>query len=191
MNLNDSDIMTDMDENAGSGDGFGLEVMLGAFFDTKVKPSLDSMQEAKAFHPTYWGRRTTDGTSPFIVPVDIPSPTGPAAGKVWSVRTVGLYGSDAHTAVTSTAVEFYAGDVPDAGGSTFLPGAQLIDNFGAGAGTLTATIPWFFTLPEEVIWCQHGETIYALVYGVPTGNQLVIVANVQLWDIADKEPMRG
>lgn len=189
--MNEQDQYTNLDEDAGSGDGFGLEFMLGAFFDTKIKPAIDTMGEPKAFHPTVFGTVVTDGTSPFIVPVASPSAIGPAAGKLWSVRTVGLYGKDAHTAVTSTAVEFYAGDVPDAGGATMPPIGPVMDNFGPGAGSLALTIPCFISLPEEVVWCQHGESIYALVYGVATGNQLTIVANVALWDLSDKEPMSG
>lgn len=85
--------------------------------------------------------------------------------------------------------EFYAGDLPDAGGTTFPITGLLPDNFGPEVSPPAQIIPYYFEPAKEAVWCGHGEGIYALAYDVPSGQQLVIVCNVDDWKVEDVEAL--
>lgn len=105
----------------------------------------------------------------------------PAGGTVTVTYTVApTTFTTAGLPVTNPVIaEFYAGDSPDAAGIAGQPlGTPFPDNFGPG-GNPGITVPNAFTLSRRVIWVNHTETIYALVYGALTGQQFVLVANIE------------
>lgn len=167
--------------------GLGFEVMLGAFADLgkqsadQHKQLMGAVGSPKALHKTTFGTILAPSQTPFILSVN--NPASPAAGRTWNVRGVGLYGADGHTAVTGSA-DFYAGAVPlntDPGGA-ILPVFPDILN-----GTLT--LPFSGTYPRHAYWVTHGESVYAVIYGVAANTQLTLVATVEDFLMSDVEPL--
>lgn len=306
--MNEDNAVTDldMDVNPEDNDQFGFGLALEAFFNKKVQPAINRLRYPLPINRTVFGSVIADGSTPFIVPV---TSAIPPSGRSWNVRTIGLYGPDAHTPIsgqptlrgtgvvtnpaangtiasinaatlqgvapqgtifavnwtvslqgTVTAAdannmalespantikelgifpgvvgdypqqginitpgnfgifvqavgaasgvsavyaaqltatpleqvgciaEYFVGDIPDAFGATMPPAGVLLDNVGPERDPFTR-IPGFIRFPRHAIWCEHGETIYAVVYDVPANTQLVIVANIEDWNSCDVEAM--
>lgn len=173
------------------GEGAGIEVAFDAFIKAGEKRHAETTKALKGLmaplplHPTVVGQATIQtGVNPTVVLPQMM--TGPASGRIWNVRTIGVYGGDGHSAVTGvTAVDLYAGDPPDAGGSTFPGGPSLTDLISAGI----LAVPAFQTYSRHSIWCRHGEVPYALVFGGTVGASLQLVVNVEEWNVGDVEAL--
>lgn len=162
----------------------GFDVMLGAFakFGDEQKAGqsqiLSALSTPKPIRQTAFGTLLTAGTAPFLLMPN--SNQGPSSGRTWNIRTVGIYGADGHSAVAGvTGVDIFAGDVSDPTvGVTPFP--DLIS-----AGIIA--LPTFQTYGRHAIWCRHGETVYALVYGVAAGVNLNLVINYEDWAVGEQE----
>lgn len=174
------------------GTGFDFKLMLDFFAQTGEKNDqnhkelMGMLKNPVPTRPLVGGVAITSGASPFVLGPTGNVATGPAAGLLWNIRTIGIYGVDGHTAVSGvTGVDLYAGDIPDAGGATDPPAASFSDLISAGI----VTLPTFQTYSRHAIWCKHGEVPYAMVYGLGAGIQLVFVSTVEQWRMQDAEAM--
>lgn len=169
----------------------GFEVMLGAFaklgdeHKQQMNQVLSALADPLPLHPMIVGNATiVTGVQPTVVLPQVV--TGPASGRIWNVRSIGVYAGDGHTALTGvTGVDLYAGDPPDAGGSTMPGGPSLTDLISAGI----IALPTFQTFGRHIVWCRHGEVPYALVFGGTVGASIQIVVNVEEWNIGDVEAL--
>jgi hypothetical protein len=174
-----SDLNTDLSMEEGGG-GFGLAVALGAYISTQTDTLKAELAKANPLplRSTAWGTAiVVSGQSPTLV--TLTNTLGPAKGRAWNLRSVGLYGNDGHTSVAAAIAEFYSGDIPDAGGASMPLQGALLDAIGPN-GVQGVAVPYFFTLPNKALWVSEGESVYALVYGaVAPGQQLVLIANYE------------
>lgn len=168
------------------GDVLGFDVALGTFakFGEEHKQNqqkiIAALTRPNPIRLTAFGTLLTAGTAPFLISPN--NQQGPASGRVWNIRTVGIYGPDGHSTVAGvTGVDIFAGDVSDpTAGVTPFP-----DLISAGI----VALPTFQTYGRHAIWCRHGETVYALVYGVAAGVQLNLVINYEDWPIGAQEAL--
>lgn len=168
--------------------GLGFEVMLGAFADLgkqsadQHKQLMGAVSSPRALHKTTFGTVTASPSqTPFLLSVN--NPATPASGRIWNIRGVAMFGPDLHTAVTG-AVDFYAGAAP----LVTDPGGAILPVF-PDALNGSSTIPYATTYARHAYWCGHGETVYALVYGVTANTQLTLVATYEDFLVSEVEPM--
>lgn len=173
-------------------EGAGFELLLGAFAkssDDQQKnhgEMLDALSPRLPIHNSVFGVVVTTAASPVLVaPSGV---TGPAAGRIWNLRTLGIYGADGHSVVAGvTGVDLFAGDIPDQPGTAIAP---MLTSFTDLISAGIVALPTFQTFPRHAIWVKHGEIPYALVYGVGAGVTLVLVANFEDWAVCDAEALR-
>lgn len=91
-------------------------------------------------------------------------PQRPATGRMWNILNVGLLGTDGHTPISSTEVEFYCGNSAEPDMSSMVWSATVLPTF-----------QWF---PKHAIWLSGLGEIYSIVYGSPTIPAFTLVARV-------------
>lgn len=165
----------------------GFEVLLGAFANFGEETKRNHRELMSAITVGLPLHRYPFGSA--IVPnptatVAVVATGKPPAGRMWNVRSMGIYGADGHTAITGSA-EFYIGTAPqdtEAG-----PQANIADIVAPGI----AVLPGQVTLSRHVYWARNGQSLYALVYGGVAGTQLSLVCAVEDWKIEDVEALHA
>jgi hypothetical protein len=91
-------------------------------------------------------------------------------GRMWVLRSVGVFGNDTHTSVAGATADLFAGSMQDENSSDF-----------TSCFASAVTIPYVNTYGNRHVCLYPGENLYALVTGATTGQNLVIVGVVDEW----------
>jgi hypothetical protein len=103
----------------------------------------------------------------------------PSIGRTWNILKVGLYGSDAHTAVANVTVDVFSGYINV---QQFNPSLQDC--------ILSAqTVPSVYQFSTDVEFAASGEEVYGIAYGtgVTPGLTLQMVVRVAEYNVATVE----
>lgn len=90
-----------------------------------------------------------------------------APNRFWHVQTIGLFGSDGHTAVAGATADVYLGPGYDPSQTDF--NAQILSG---------KSIPYIETHGKWDWTMSPRDRIYALVYGAAANQQLVLTARI-------------
>lgn len=162
-------------------DGAGIYVGVEAFADIGRK--MDQLHRQISMKPIYKpvGNSIVIPATP-VIPVVLDIPIAPARGRVWNVLkvalgSVGPSGPDIHTVLSGVIADVYTGDTPDLSG-----GAVVNAIISAGVASVT-------NITKHVDWCASGEHIFALLYGVTAGQQILIAARVAEYPVEAVEAL--
>lgn len=164
-------------------DGAGAFISAEAFIDLgrKVDRIHDKMDR---FRPIYKpvGASLVIPAAPQI-PQVLAIPIYPSRGRVWNILKV-VFGSvpagalpDIHTALAGVTADVYSGDTPDLGG-----GAVVNAIISTGVASVT-------NITKHVDWCASGEQLFALLYGVTAGQQIIMAARVAEYPVEAVEAL--
>jgi len=164
-----------------------LDFAIGGFAD--LGDRLDNIHGALKAKPKATGlHKKTVGTLFNIAntgPVIINTNQNPAAGRVWNITGVGLYGADAHTAVAGVVGDFYIGDYSSINVDGGALQAPLVDNVVGGLA-----VPSQQSFSKDVYWCREQEWPYVILYTVAITQQYVLRVTYTDFDSCDVEEQR-
>lgn len=153
---------------------FDAAISLFADASEKLGKSAESItgRRVKPVHKSLGCSYPGETPAP-VTAVQMIVPQTPAVGRVWVVHTIGIFGTDPHTAVPDCIADVYAG-----------PG-QEVDFPSVIYSNLS--VP---TVINEGHWhnpVHAQEQVYALVYDVPAAQQLVFCIGVTEWPVEIEE----
>lgn len=143
-----------------------VEVALGLWAEhtDKVTSKLDKLSSVKPL----WKPLGVANTPSALTTQTLVLPQSPAAGRMWFVHRVGVFGADGHTTITGVA-DIYAGP-----GQEVDPAAQLYSGL---------TIPTIIVEGMQTNPVLPNERLYAIFYN------LAAQAQVQFTVLAEEYPM--
>lgn len=114
----------------------------------------------------------------FTAPVMAVIPQVPSMARQWNILMIGVFGADAHTAVTNVTADVYSGALPD-------PSLATLSDVILSA----QPVPSINHFSRLIEWCEPNESIFMLLFGtgLAAGQNYELVARVAEYNVHDIE----